>query len=266
MPRTLVLPAVMAAAVMTCLSLSAARADVIVAQAQNAANASKSPFTLLTPGLPIPPGTVRSAPVTLSNGDMVSFPARDDGEREHEDAIPAGGVYNGNTYLTPNGTYTSSPTSVQGRTTINNALVAVSPYSGTALNPANSNYLVAQPDSDVMINLGAATTSFDLLWGSVDSYNSLTVELCSHAYCFDSETISGSDIAKAANINADGSSSAFVELFDTTKGHSFDEVVLTSSSEAFEFVVGVPEPMTLTVLGSGLLGLGIARGRRARNR
>ncbi len=265
MRRNLVLSAAMAA-VMTCLSLSAARADVIVVQAQNDSGASKSPFTLLAPGTPITPGTVSSAPVTLSNGDMVSFTRPDDGRSPQDDgATPAGGVYNGNTYLTPNGTYTSSPTSVQGRSTVSNTLVAVSPYSSTNLKPANSNYLVAQPDSEVMINLGASTTSFDLLWGSVDSFNSLTVELCSKGYCHDSETISGSDIAKAADINADGSSGAFVELFDTTKDGSFDEVVLTSSSEAFEFVVGVPEPMTLTVLGSGLLGLGMARRRRARN-
>lgn len=105
---------------------------------------------------------------------------------------------------------------------------------------------------------------FGLLWGSVDTYNTLEF--------FDGNTligsISGTDVNAAANGDQGAAGTFYVNINSTI---AFDRVVATSSSHAFEIdniafnpsvPTGTPEPITLSLFGAGLAGLGFARRRR----
>ncbi|QSP94753.1 PEP-CTERM sorting domain-containing protein [Marinobacter salinisoli] len=108
---------------------------------------------------------------------------------------------------------------------------------------------------------------FGFFWGSVDTYN--TIEF------FDGMTsvasFGGGDITP--ELIADGNqgswnSNRYVNFF-FDGGHTFDSFVMTSTSFAFETDnhsygnVAVPESGTLGLLSLGLLGLGLARRRKA---
>ncbi len=106
-----------------------------------------------------------------------------------------------------------------------------------------------------------------LLWGSVDSYNTLSF--------YDGTTLlfnfTGLDVDSLANGNQGAAGTLYVNINSATP---FDRVVASSSAYAFEFdnvalavdpitlpVNGVPEPGTLALLGLGLLA-GITTRRR----
>lgn len=99
---------------------------------------------------------------------------------------------------------------------------------------------------------------FGILWGSVDTYNTLSF--------YDGATlvgsITGSDVTPAATGNQGASGTFYVNINSTV---AFDRVVATSTQFAFEFdnvalsAAPIPAPAALAIFGLGLLGLGLAR-------
>jgi len=104
-----------------------------------------------------------------------------------------------------------------------------------------------------------------LLWGSVDDFNNL--EFFSGATSVG--TVNGLDIFAAADGDQGVNGTFYANIVSSM---SFDRVVATSSSYAFEFdnvayndtdpTTPVPEPLSLGLLGLGVLGLGLARRRK----
>ncbi|HZX72189.1 MAG TPA: PEP-CTERM sorting domain-containing protein [Rhodanobacter sp.] len=120
--------------------------------------------------------------------------------------------------------------------------------------------------SSVTLALVGPTRYMGLLWGSVDSYNTLTF--------YNGSTLvgqfTGADVTSAANGDQGENGTYYVNI---NLSDSFTSVVATSSSYAFEFdnvafsasPLSVPEPGTVGIFLLGLLLLGSAyrlKGRR----
>ena len=180
------------------------------------------------------------------------------------------------------GTYTTSSGIIVsfegGGHAVHNALSGQ--YAAPFLSGGNGSHFGSQTDgadTSTYLATGAAGSSvtlafvgptryMGLLWGSVDTYNTLTF--------YNGTTLvgqfTGTDVTAAANGNqgADGTFYVNINLSD-----SFTSVVATSSSYAFEFdnvavsanPLKVPEPGTVGIFLLGLLLVGSAyrfKGRR----
>ncbi len=121
-------------------------------------------------------------------------------------------------------------------------------------------------NASVTLSFGMQQKYFGLLWGSVDSYNTLTFYSSNVLVT----SFNGTDVSNSAGTgncvggNQGALGTCYVNINFLTG--SYDKVVATSTLYAFEFDnvafssspigVGVPEPGALGMMGLGLLTLG----------
>jgi hypothetical protein len=138
---------------------------------------------------------------------------------------------------------------------------------------SSGNYL-STGGGTITITFKTAQTAFALLWGSIDgtgtNMNRVTVENGSTVV----GTVTGADAASALGNGFEpngGQGTGGSGYITINSGTAFTTLVFTSMQPSFEFTgivgstdpIGTPEPMSLAMLGTGLLGLGAVLRRRA---
>ena len=167
--------------------------------------------------------------------------------------IPAGATmedFTSYTPATPIGTFTPGI----GIATVDNPGQHVFPFS---VDTGTYAY-VSAGESPVTLQLTGDMTYFGMLWGTVDSYNTISF--------YDGATLVGSFTGTDVLPGADGSSVVYANFW--ANGGTFDTVVFTTTSEAFEFdnvrVAATPLPAALGLFGSAIVGMGALGLRRRR--
>ncbi len=116
------------------------------------------------------------------------------------------------------------------------------------------------PNAKATLTFASDQWYFGLLWGSVDTYNTLTFYDVNDNVV---GTLTGGQVASPANGNQNAQGTVYVNVFADT---GFRSVVATSSQYAFEFdnvAYAVPEPAAMLVWGFlSLVGLCVVRHRR----
>jgi PEP-CTERM motif len=127
-------------------------------------------------------------------------------------------------------------------------------------------YLTVAPIGDsrgttpVTAKFAKALNYFGLYWGSVDTYNSISFKSAGSLI----KTFTGLEIAPPANGNQSSAVTNKYVNFFAGAGESFDEVVFSSTGNAFESdnhaYRAVPEPASIVgLLAVGALGVGLRK-------
>lgn len=155
-----------------------------------------------------------------------------------------------------------------------NAAVVMGSISGQYAAPGatDTTFYLAVPapspqssSGSITVDLSTKTNNyFGLYWGSIDTYNSISFFRGNDLlYSFSGDAVVG--IANANGNQISLSSNTYVNFYDLP---AFDRFTLASSGRAFEVdnvAVGtapVPEPATLFLFGTGLLGIAGLRARK----
>jgi hypothetical protein len=132
-----------------------------------------------------------------------------------------------------------------------------------------ANYLAVYTGGNATFTLNKPSTYFGLTWGSVDSYNYLTVnEVGGGSYTIDGSTVTSSGVpSRTANGDQSAIGTYFVGIGDAS---GIKSVVLTSTGNSFEVgsvaVSAVPLPAALPMFGVALVGIGALARRRQANK
>jgi len=179
-----------------------------------------------------------------------------------------------NTYqhVTLTGTATDCPPYACA-TTDNLASVYRSPYQNINGTTMETGYSGTQFSSvhngSATYNFAAGTTGVDLLWGSPDTYNTITFFTGASGGGAVMGTYTGSSLTAAGLILGLGH-----DLVKFTATGDIGSAILYSTQAAFEYnfvtednavIVGTPLPPALMLFGSGLVGLVVLGRRRRRN-
>jgi len=128
--------------------------------------------------------------------------------------------------------------------------------------PAGTPYLSVLGGGSATINFGPNIGAFQFDWGSIDSYNRLTIESSAGSLV----VVPGSNFPNLANGNQvlPGTNGLFT--VSGSSGERFTSITLTSSSNSFEIdnlaVSAIPEPATWAMLIAGFGMVGFAARRR----
>jgi hypothetical protein len=126
---------------------------------------------------------------------------------------------------------------------------------GNPANGADTTTYLSTGIGTITLTLPGPEKYFGLLWGSVDTYNSL--ELFNGASLVG--TVTGTDVTAGANGNQGALGTFYVNISDDL---AFNKVKLISTQYAFEAdnvaygVAAIPEPGTIAIFGAGLLAFG----------
>jgi len=153
-----------------------------------------------------------------------------------------------------------------------NFQIKTPPSDGNGATPANSipagtPYLSVLGGGFANVSLGGAFSAFQFDWGSIDSYNTLTI----HSSIGDVAVVPGGNFPNTANGDqfAPGTNGLFTVR--ATAGETFTGITLASGSNSFEIdnlavTGGVPEPASwaLMIMGFGSAGVMLRRRRGLR--
>ena len=154
----------------------------------------------------------------------------------------------------PSITFTGNAGYVTGASPYNYAPPVLSNGNGSAFGNANgtdtSQYIAVEGNASAQIHFSGVQQYFGLLWGSVDSFN--TLSFYDNAALIGA--ISGANVTGSAIGDQSANGTYYVNINSSLP---FNTVIASSSGNSFEFdnlayATPVPEPTSLAIFGTGL--------------